>query len=55
VLSGLLIGAEIILFHELIEEKSNEIPAVQKMLKELDLWDVVYTLDAMRCQKKRSK
>jgi predicted transposase YbfD/YdcC len=36
-------------------EKSNEIPAVQKLLEELDVAGHIVTCDAMHCQKKRSK
>ncbi len=55
ILSGLLVSQEIILFHEIIDEKSNEIPVAQKLISELWLYWVVCTLDAMHCQKKRSK
>lgn len=43
---------EIILAHEKIDEKTNEIPVFQKLLKELELENIVYTLDALHCQKK---
>jgi hypothetical protein len=42
----------LILAHIEIDDKSNEIPAAQKLLSELDLTDRVVTLDAMHCQKK---
>ena len=42
----------LILAHVEIDDKSNEIPAAQKLLSELDLSDRVVTLDAMHCQKK---
>ena len=42
----------IILAHEKIEEKSNEIPAAQKMIRELGLRDCIFTLDAVHCQEK---
>jgi len=45
----------IILGHIDVNEKSNEIPAVQQLLKELNLQGCVFTLDAMHCQKKRLK
>jgi len=38
-----------------IDEKSNEIPAVQKLLEELDVAGHIITCDAMHCQKKPSK
>lgn len=38
-----------------IDEKSNEIPAVQQLLSELGLADQVITLDALHCQKKHSR
>jgi FMN phosphatase YigB (HAD superfamily) len=33
--------------------KSSEIPAVQKMIELFDLKDVIFTMDALHCQKKR--
>jgi len=35
--------------------KSSEIPAVQKMIEVFDLKDVIFTMDALHCQKKRLK
>jgi hypothetical protein len=55
IFSGLLVSQKIILFHEVIDEKSNEIPVAQKLIAELWLCGVVYTLDAMHCQKKHCK
>ena len=43
------------LAHIEIDEKSNEIPAAQKLLEELGVADRIVTLDAMHCQKKRSR
>jgi hypothetical protein len=45
-------GAGLILAHIDIEEKSNEIPAAQRLLDELDIAHCVVTLDALHCQKK---
>ena len=42
----------IVLAHTEIDEKSNEIPAAEEMIRELGLSGVVYTADAMHCQKK---
>lgn len=42
----------LILAHEKIDEKTNEIPVFQRLIKELGLENVVYTLDALHCQKK---
>ena len=41
-----------ILYSGKVEDKSNEIPLVQKMLQELDLKGVNITIDALHCQKK---
>ncbi len=41
----------IILAHTEIDDKSNEIPAAEQMIRELGLSGVVYTADAMHCQK----
>ena len=43
---------EFILGHIEAEDKSNEIPAVQRLLKGFGLQGCIYTLDAMHCQKK---
>ena len=43
----------LVLAHVEIDDKSNEIPAAQKLLSELNLTGRVVTLDAMHCQKKR--
>ena len=42
----------LILAHEVIDEKTNEIPVFQRLIKELELDNVVYTLDVLHCQKK---
>jgi len=47
------LDGNIILGHIDVDEKSNEIPGVQQLLKELKLTGCVFTLDAMHCQKKR--
>lgn len=39
------------LAQEFIEEKTNEIPAAQEVLKLMDLKDTIVTADAMNCQK----
>ena len=41
----------IVLAHTEIDEKSNEIPAAQQMIRELGLRGVLITADAMHCQK----
>lgn len=41
----------IVLAHTEIDEKSNEIPAAEEMIRALGLSGVVYTADAMHCQK----
>jgi hypothetical protein len=44
---------QVIKVGSLEQKKSSEIPTVTELLKSLDLEDVVYTLDALHCQKKR--
>ena len=44
---------KLILAHKEIEEKTNEIPAFQELIHELKLDNVIFTLDAMHCQKKQ--
>jgi hypothetical protein len=55
VLSAFAVDTALVLAHIEIDEKSNEIPAVQKLLEELDVADHIVTCDAMHCQKKPSK
>jgi hypothetical protein len=43
----------IVLGHLEVDEKSNEIPAVQALIESLGLSGRVFTLDALHCQKKR--
>jgi predicted transposase YbfD/YdcC len=52
VLHAFDIEAGMILAHIDIEEKSNEIPAAQQLLDELDVTHCIVTLDALHCQKK---
>jgi len=49
------VQAGLVLAHVDIAEKSNEIPAAQQLLGELQLASCIVTLDAMHCQKKPSK
>src|SRR3954452_10443530 len=51
VLSAFAVDHRIILAHEVVEEKSNEIPAVQSLIEMLGLTGRVFTIDAMHCQK----
>jgi hypothetical protein len=44
--------AGLVLAHIEIDEKSNEIPAAQRLLSELQVADCIVTLDAIHCQKK---
>jgi hypothetical protein len=43
---------DLVLAHIDIADKSNEIPAAQQLLGELNLAHSIVTLDAMHCQKK---
>jgi hypothetical protein len=54
ILSALL-NTEIILAHETINEKTNEIPVAQKFFEELGVKCHIFTLDALHCQKKLLK
>jgi hypothetical protein len=53
VLSAFAVDTALVLAHIEIDEKSNEIPAVQKRMEELDLAGHIVTCDAMHCQKNR--
>jgi hypothetical protein len=50
ILSAFAVDTALVLAHIEIDEKSNEIPAVQKLLEELDVMGKIVTLDAMHCQ-----
>ncbi len=52
VLSAFVGDCDIILGHEEIDEKSNEIPAARKMMEELGLSGCIFTFDALHCQEK---
>lgn len=51
VLSAFASEAAILLAHSQIDVKSNEIPAAQRMIAELGLTGVLFTADALHCQK----
>jgi predicted transposase YbfD/YdcC len=52
VLSAFATDTALVLAHIDIAEKSNEIPAAQKLLAELGLADgAIVTMDALHCQK----
>ena|SRR5579864_5176960 len=55
VLHAFDVAAGMVLAHIDIEEKSNEIPAAQRLLNELQVAHCIVTLDAMHCQKKPSR
>jgi len=55
VLSAFASGLALILAHVECDEKSNEIPAAQKLIAELGLPGSLLTADAMHCQKNPSK
>lgn len=55
VLSAFATDTALVLAHVEIEEKTNEIPAAQKLLEDLDVAGHIVTLDAMHCQKKPSR
>lgn len=52
ILSVFLTGSKIILAHQDIDEKTNEIPTAQKLMEELGIKNCTFTFDAMNCQKK---
>jgi predicted transposase YbfD/YdcC len=52
ILSAFVGDCGIILGHEEIEKKSNEIPAARKLIEELGLSDCIFTFDALHCQEK---
>jgi len=54
-LSAFAVDTGLVLAHIEIDEKSNEIPAMQQLLGELGLAGHIATADAIHCQKKRSR
>ncbi len=50
-LSAFASEAAILLAHSAIADKSHEIPAAQRMIAELGLSGVLFTADALHCQK----
>jgi hypothetical protein len=50
VLSTFLSEKNLILHHYEVDDKSNEIPALQKLLTELGIKGAILTMDAMHCQ-----
>jgi len=49
-LSTFLSCKNLILQHYEVDDKSNEIPALQKLLTELGIKGAILTMDAMHCQ-----
>ncbi len=50
-MSAFAVDEALILGHLQVDEKSNEIPAAQAMIAELELEGRLFTMDAMHCQK----
>ena len=46
---------KVVLDTGVVDRKSNEIPLVQRMIAESGLKGVIYTIDALHCQKKRPR
>lgn len=51
ILSAFATNSHIILAHEEVAAKTNEIPTAQALLKELGLSGYIFTFDALHCQK----
>jgi predicted transposase YbfD/YdcC len=52
ILSAFLTNSHIILAHEEIAEKTNEIPTAQELIRKLGLSGCIFTFDAINCQEK---
>lgn len=52
ILSAFLSEPKLILAHETIQEKTNEIPVAQELFQALGLQNAIFTLDALHIQKK---
>lgn len=44
-----------VIIHDKVKDKKSEIPIVKSLIKELDIEGVVFTLDALHCQKETVK
>lgn len=55
VVSAYASGNKLCLGQEVVDEKSNEITAIPKLLKLLEIKNCIVTIDAMGCQKKIAK
>lgn len=51
ILSAFLNEGHLILAHEEVAAKTNEIPTAQRLIQELGLSGYIYTFDALHCQK----
>lgn len=51
ILSAFLNEGHLILAHEEVSAKTNEIPTAQQLMQELGLSGYIYTFDALHCQK----
>jgi hypothetical protein len=52
ILSIFATNVDLILGHSKIDAKTNEIPVLPELIKELGLGNKIFTMDAMHCQKK---
>jgi hypothetical protein len=52
ILSIFATKVDLIIAHSKIEDKTNEIPVLSELIKELGIKDKIFTMDAMHCQKK---
>jgi len=52
ILSIFATNIDLIMAHSKIDNKTNEIPALPELIKELGIEGKIFTMDAMHCQKK---
>ena len=52
ILSAFLVGPPLILAHEDIDQKTNEIPTAQELIEQRGVSRHLFTFDALHCQKK---
>jgi len=55
ILSAFACDSAIIIANAEVDIKTNEIPVAQELIRSLGLKDVIFTADAMHCQKKHSR
>jgi predicted transposase YbfD/YdcC len=49
-MSAMVVDSDLILYQQEVSDKTNEIPVMQSMLRQLSVKEAIITADAMHCQ-----